>query len=119
MPVRGNDSVQALQYAVKELSESNKSMREAVTLLHTAIFGRHDADPTRALPGMQDDVREMRSQISGIQKQLEKAEQNLGTTAMKVDRLRWYITGGMGVSVVILGGLDVFVRTMLHAFGAR
>lgn len=111
-------TIDMLERAISETRDSNRVLREAVELLHAAIFGRPDADPSRSLPGLQNSVSDMQSQIVGVAAQLVSAEKQLGATTREVYRLRWWITGGMAAAMIVLSLVDLFVRTQMHAIGA-
>ncbi len=107
-------NLSVFERAIEETRESNQTLKEAVAMLHAAIFGRPDADPDRALPGIQENVQKMRAQIEGLERQLFEAKIQLGFTSGKVDALRWWIGGGMAAATAILGVVDVYVRTTLR-----
>lgn len=115
--IRANATIEMLERAIAETRDSNRTLREAVEMLHAAIFGRADADPARSLPGLQNSVIHMRDQIDGVAAQLLKAEKQLAATAREVHRIRWWISGGMAAATIILSIVDIFARTHLQVGG--
>ncbi|MHB8406456.1 MAG: hypothetical protein ACYDCJ_13670 [Gammaproteobacteria bacterium] len=121
-------TVDMLERAIVETRDSNRSLREAVELLHAAIFGRADVDPKRSLPGMQKTLEEVKEQLKGSAAQLtaheeeekknsEKTADQIERVAKKVDRLRFGIAGGMAFTAIVLAIIDIYVRTQMHGIG--
>ncbi len=113
-------TIDMLERAITETRDSNRALREAVELLHAAIFGRPDADPKRSLPGLQNSVTEMRVEIQGVSEQVVSVEgqvrdvqRQIGQTAQEIHRFRWLVTGAMATATIILSLVDLFIRTQL------
>lgn len=109
MPPSQRVTLESLERALTETHTSNLALREAVDLLKAAIFGRPNADPRQALPGIQADVSAMREQINYL-------AEKLSTTSHNVDKFRWWISGSMAAATGILAILDVLVRTHVAGF---
>ncbi len=114
MPAKANATLQTLQRAIDETRHSNIMLKEAVGLLHASIFGRADPDPARSLPGLQETQERMIAQMGDLRQQITDAKKQLQETTVKVDRLRWWIGGGMAVATFLLSVVDVAVRTGLR-----
>ena len=112
-PTRRETDIDTLERAITEMRRSSDALQNGVDLLHAAIFGRPDADPSKSLPGLQEEVRSMSLVVGTLKEAMIDAKDQLSATTEKVDRLRWWIGGGMAAATALLSGLDVIMRTHL------